>query len=295
MKCAGFTFLELMIVLALGSLMTGLVVTIMRQTMMTTTIVNTALDNSWRSIICYERLWQDIAGCCLVPYLAPEKSAAAEQEKKEAADKEAAVPLPTSKQEPSKLPPLALTTGAGGITKITCVTNNPLRVYNKEQPLLVIIEYELVADKERPSLFTLQRAQKIMGDKNAGRAYPLLTRVSQLGGTVFYRTIQKEGAAKKTPTIAQAATWPLPSEKGVEIPPLPVRLLLQIKFLDESADEQELVIDIPIFAAYGDPSLQAMQPAAKPVPIPAHAKTEKRQLVTSLLGELQGAKPGAIR
>lgn len=278
----GFTLIELMLVLLMGSLLSGLVVTIIRQTMMGAAAINTSLETSWHAAICYERIWQDIAGCCVVLYPQPDKKVVAQEASKDQ-EQESEKAVPSLHHQDEKVPPLAITTGEGGITQWRCITNNPLRVYNKSQPLLMAVTYQLVPNPENKILYSLQRAQCPWQEKPT-TFYTILERVTQIKGTVHYRFIQQEKGAKK-PEFGSTPVWPLAPQKGVEIPPLPLQVTLLITFLDAADNVHELLIEVPLLSAYADQSVAPIrqQPKAQ------EATAQRKETFAGLLEEVHKA------
>lgn len=264
MKRAGFSLLEIFIAIALTALISTIIVSILGTTMRSTSAINNALDTTWKTAITYERLYVDIAGMCVVPFATPEKELKPEKQvndQEEKSEEKAPEKKPIEKSEQSQIPPLVVETGPAGISRMVVVTNNPLRVYGGNIPLLMSVEYTLVPGSADKNLYKLQRRQEPVITQIDGKKepyYTLLDRVKSLQCTVHYRLITK----KEQQAPAQQGTtskWPIKAAGDDEIGQLPTRLSLVVKFLDELEEEHEFMIDVPVLTAFADPNIRPAQ------------------------------------
>lgn len=265
MKRAGFSLIEIFIAIALTAIISTIIVSILGTTMRSTKAINSALDSTWKTAITYERLYIDIAGMCVVPFSSAEKEPKPEKpvDENKAEKSEEKVPdnKPIEKKEQAQIPPLIVETGPAGISRMVIVTNNPLRVYGGNIPLLMSVEYTLVPDATDKNLYKLQRRQEPIITQIEGKKepyYTLLQGVKSLQCTVHYRLItnkEKKASARQGTT----SKWPIKAAGDDEIGQLPTRLTLIVKFLDELEDEHEFMIDVPVLTAFADPNVRPVQ------------------------------------
>lgn len=144
----GFTMLEVMLGLAVGSLLTGMLVQSLWQLSKTLSKVNVISSADMRAITLQNLLEKEFSGA-FIPDLIPFEK---EDNLKKKPDSE-------KKEEKSINPPKGFYSKNDGdnLVFLTFITNNPLSVYNIIKPRVARIVYELVQDKNMPGSFVLYR------------------------------------------------------------------------------------------------------------------------------------------
>jgi prepilin-type N-terminal cleavage/methylation domain-containing protein len=161
----GFTMLEVMLGLAVGSLLTGMLVQSLWQLSKTLSKVNAISSVDMRALTLQNLLEKEFSGA-FVPDLVPFE--------KEDELKKTSQSSTEPKEEKSINPPKGFYSKNDGdnLVFLTFITSNPLSVYNMIKPRVARIIYELVPDKNISGSSVLYRYEsvKIMeGEKSANQ------------------------------------------------------------------------------------------------------------------------------
>jgi prepilin-type N-terminal cleavage/methylation domain-containing protein len=208
----GFSLIELLIGIAIGSMIASILLTALYQGSRFQKTVDTVFDSSVRVAIVTNQLEKDFMGA-FIPVQARIKQSDEEQEDEDPAQKkESAVvkkETPSGKKDtqqvdrPAEKPleKIFYSTNKGtNLATLTFITNNPIAVFvGKDvgvmKPKIVRVQYTLVPDKEKKDTFRLIRQEGVELDlANFGkpRSYELLDAIKEFSVTYTARIEKKE-------------------------------------------------------------------------------------------------------
>lgn len=164
----GFTLLEVMIAIIVGSLVMGVLVQSLWQLSKSIKQVSSVSSVDMRVSVFQNLLEKELASA-FAPKLIPLKDDESEEkdDEKEKSEKETdehdekdEESESTNKEKESPLKKIFYTEHEGdNITLLTFITTSPLDVYNMSKPRVARIMYKLVPDKNNPELFELHRQE----------------------------------------------------------------------------------------------------------------------------------------
>lgn len=151
----GFTPLEIMLGLAIMSLVGGALMQVLFQLTNSVKKVSFIADTALQELV-VQNLWEKEFAGALVPELLP-----IEQEENKKQEQKAPEQKEKKEEKKTVIPPKAFyyQSNAGNLGLLTFITTNPLQVYDTSKPRLVRVIYRLLPDKNREGLFILHRQE----------------------------------------------------------------------------------------------------------------------------------------
>jgi Tfp pilus assembly protein PilE len=252
----GFTLIELLIGLLFG----GILAMVLFSSFFQLTVVNklgtNLIDTDTKLAIFHHQLERDLAGMFVPQAAIPEYE---EEEKgsseKKTEQKTAKSPAPAAEKKKKKIieKPFFVSTKEGRLDMLTFITDNPLRIYQRQEQTTEAVPktpgtsrtrrvtYQLIPDANNPQAFALTRRESTNLDiasnaYKATRAYELINNIQTLqlsflrpiepvsakatSGKDLAKTEQNKKTQKqeKSPVdYATFTTWP-PEQGAIELP-----------------------------------------------------------------------------
>ncbi|MEX0940270.1 MAG: hypothetical protein WDZ41_02840 [Candidatus Babeliales bacterium] len=288
----GYTIIELILVLLLGSLLLSVLFTSFFQINRTSVVAEDIMDLNTRISILNNQLEKDFTGI-FVPLQAieelkkePEKKV--DQEKKKAGLQKKEV---ATKEKPKPLKDVFVSTNqAGNLAELTFITTNPIRVYEHAEnaiinPRIVRVVYRLEADPEKKGSFNLTRqeggelefsAYKPTAPKKI-KKYKLIDNIKEF--KIIFKVPKKsdEKAKQETVTFETLSEWkPTIDKPDQKKPKIPNFIQCTVTFWDNQFEESrtfEFMYQVPCFQA----SLELKPTETVKPPEPSKEQAEKKQ------------------
>ena len=157
----GFSLLGVMLALAVGSILSGLLMQSLWQLSFSLKKVVNITSVDTRIAVVQNILEKELSGAFIPQLILIDREAATDDETKKGQADQLKQPNPQEKQKKVTpiTPPKAFYSKNEdqNLQMLTFITCNPLEVYNNSKPRIVRIMYTLVSDKNRPEAFELHR------------------------------------------------------------------------------------------------------------------------------------------
>jgi prepilin-type N-terminal cleavage/methylation domain-containing protein len=209
---AGFTLLEVLLVLAIVGIMGTMLFTSLTQINLGSRVADSMIDDSERALLLHQQLEKDFMGVMI-----PVGAVFEEEEKDKSKPSEQKAPAQSKATTQEKKEKAKVVTKVffanmkdTNLDTLTFITNNPLQVFwsekvGKLKPLIGRVVYRLVPEKNVKNLFTLKRqesselqfdAYKIGGTKEI-REFAVVEGIQSLSIEYSYVLEPKEKEEKK--------------------------------------------------------------------------------------------------
>ena len=266
----GITLIEVALSILLASFLASVLFISFSQLQVASRITESFIEVDMRSAVVMHQMSQDIAGA-FVPQIALIQTATT-------ADKKV-TPRATDKEK--AIIPLAMNTvftakhKDKNLDMLTCITNNPIAVYDTVKPSIARVVYRLVADKKREGTFRLLRQEseelhlknfEVVGS-NAIRSYELAHNIKSCSFSCTFLEYSQESKedqkqSQKKITKHTRADWIYDPKKAKEekMPPLPYALTFKCVFWDDQHRREwpvEFTVLIASFEPYSDKKKEA--------------------------------------
>ncbi len=269
----GFILMEVLIALAISSMLTGLLFTIITQVTKSTRVVDDIMGVHMRMIVAIRQLERDISGVMVPPQAKksepkPESKPEPKSEKKENKSQDSS----ESKQQPKKVTKIFFSsTKDNNLELLTFITNNPLQrawigSHGVPSPCMVRVIYRLIPDKAVRKgspmryILTRQETQELdfdriakSGNENSAhyRAYEMLDDILQFKISYKPRESEKKKENKAVEKNKDILIWDSDSklDDGTERPAdklIPGTVRCELVFADSERGKHTLILDIAI-------------------------------------------------
>ncbi len=270
----GFTLIELVIAIALSSIVALALYTGFWQTRRTVTNLLNIINDDMSLAVIYHQLERDLMGAFIPDQGMPQKKEPAQAELQQTETKEAAEKKEEPKAKAAEQKKLAekkaaeqkeqrplikkvfYATGTPLLQQLTFISHNPLTVYTDPRQAtgtvrLVRIMYTLEPDKETPGTYRLYRqesteleAQKFADTKKI-RRYELARNIQRISLSYIYE--EAEEPPKKQAAQAEKAVEKIPAQQKPPEKPKPKRFLkANVWSTDERIEKNEQIL-LPSF------------------------------------------------
>ncbi len=248
----GFTFIELILALAISSLIGAALMLSFGQTQKGARIVERMIDTDVRILLMLNQFERDISGAFV-----PRYSLSKEKEK-----------VFFSKQDAKK-----------NVQELTFITCNPLQVYEDYKPRIVRVTYRLVAESDRGDSFKLLRKENkalAYDSKEKVAEYQLVSGIKSMQITYYVPEQEKEKKEMQAKKYTAFDTWGTDEEKRAKekLSPLPQYVLVNLVLWDNAYERetiQELRFQIYAFEVKKEEKRELPQqevPRSEPPPTP---------------------------
>lgn len=236
MKKFGFTLIELIISMAISSMMIIILFTSFFQVNKTVQSVDTMISIDSRAVVLQNQFEMDISGA-FVPDITEIKEKKTEPltkttKEKAAAEKEIAEKK-EQEQKPKKLEKAFYSINQNKILKeLTFITCNPLQIYGQTKPRMARVTYRLKEDKQIKgsySLFRQESAQIIYGAEKNVIEYEVVNNIKEL--LISYFIIPDEKGKEAKPVNEWKSDESKKQEKETT-PKIPQYVTVKVNFWD---------------------------------------------------------------
>lgn len=292
---SGFTLIELLIGLAISSILAYSIFTIFNQVQRTSLLSERFVRNASSVLVFQHQFEKDISGAFVPKYWLKkeqsqqqEQSRAAENDKKAAAQtKEAA-----QKKEPAIDKVFVSQEEAGNIKELTFITCNPFQTYDNYKPRIARVQYTLVVQEDKTFNLIRKESSELDYAKFTAAKVPefvILRSITAWRLEYFYPEQQdeKEQEKKKSAkaTFKAVKEWPLPDNKGKDLPEIPQYAVLTCTVRDPNLlAEDSFEFRYQLFS-FTQPKLENKEKAAQK---PTQQDTDRAKN-----GMQQEKRPGA--
>ncbi len=311
----GITLIDVLIALAIGSVLTLLLYGALAQTSRVVRFVDALTGITTDLLFAGDRLSKDIQGAFVPIQGQLEKSSERKEEaqKKEGAQDGAQKEKTDDKQKKERMTDVFIVNDLSkGVRNakvlLTFISSNPLIVYGESTPRVVRVVYMLEPNKEDSNLFELIRYESLElplktfkehQAKKSVRGYPLLTRIRQIAVTAIARKTESEEEKKekakkqetdlkdkkakeekkkkerKPPEWERVSTWNDEERIKEKKSIVPESILIKGVMLDERKREVPFEFLMPIAAALATPI--KVPEEVKPVQKPTEGKSNDKE------------------
>lgn len=214
----GFTFIELILALAISSLIGAALMLSFGQTQKGARIVERMIDTDVRILLMLNQFERDISGAFV-----PRYSLSKEKEK-----------VFFSKQDAKK-----------NVQELTFITCNPLQVYEDYKPRIVRVTYRLVAESDRGDSFKLLRKENkalAYDSKEKVAEYQLVSGIKSMQITYYVLGQEKEKKEMQAKKYTAFDTWGTDEEKRAKekLSPLPQYVLVNLVLWDNAYERETI-------------------------------------------------------
>ncbi len=210
----GFTIIEVVLYIALSSVLAGALFSSFWQTNRITSQADRLMDVDMRIPIAFGQLQKDLSGAFVPRYAKKEQSGAVKKPVVKPGGKPQGKP-----KKPAKILKqifFSQSTEEGQLDQLTFITCNPLQVYGKQTPRIVRVMYQLIPDEKNKGTFVLQRQESQELDmelfrEKSPRKYKVIDNI-KTGKITFKTPVIKQKQKKSDKSQVKKKVIPEPIE-----------------------------------------------------------------------------------